>query len=159
MKNRSFHRVLLAATALVAVGTLANAQDRAKVGALRCDVSGGLGFIITSTREMECVFKSANGFTERYWGKVQKFGLNIGAATDGVLAWDVYAPSSGPRRGALTGDYAGVAASATAGPGVGANALVGGSDRSFTLQPLSLQVQAGLELSAGVESLALRPVE
>jgi hypothetical protein len=159
MKIRSFRRVLLAATALLAASTLANAQDRAKVGALRCDVSGGLGFIITSTREMECIFTSANGFTERYWGKVQKFGLDIGATTDGVLGWDVYSPTVGPRRGALAGDYAGVAASATAGPGVGANALVGGSDRSFTLQPLSIQVQAGLELSAGVESLALRPVE
>ena len=34
------------------------------------------------------------------------------------------------------------------GGGVGANALVGGSDRSFALQPLSIQVQTGLDLAA-----------
>lgn len=127
-----------------------------KVGSLRCEVSGGLGLIIASTKEMECVFTSARGRREHYYGKIQKFGLDIGATTRGVLAWDVFAPTAGPPRGALAGDYAGVGASATAGVGAGANALIGGSDRSFTLQPLSIQVQSGLNLSAGVASLTLR---
>ena len=145
-----------AAAALVAVATPALAQDHPKIGRLRCEVSGGLGLIITSTKEMECVFTSARGRREHYFGKIQKFGLDIGATTRGVLAWDVFSATEGPRRGALAGDYAGVAASATAGVGAGANALVGGSDRAFTLQPLSVQVQGGLNLSAGVASLTLR---
>jgi hypothetical protein len=85
--------------------------------------------------------------------------LDVGAATDGVLGWTVLAPTTGPRRGALAGDYAGLGASATVGAGVGANALIGGSDKATVLQPLSLQVQGGLELSAGVESLTLHVVE
>ena len=145
-----------ATAALIAVATPALAQQGVKVGSLRCEVSGGLGLIIASTKEMECVFTSARGRREHYYGKIQKFGLDIGATTKGVLAWDVFAPTEGPRRGALAGDYVGVAASATAGVGAGANALIGGSDRSITLQPLSIQVQGGLDLSAGVASLTLR---
>ena len=42
--------------------------------------------------------------------------------------------------------------------GVGANALIGGSDKSIVLQPLSVQSQQGLNIAAGVASLQLRAV-
>jgi hypothetical protein len=148
--------VAVAAVAVAAATAPAFAQGHVKIGGLRCEVSGGLGLIITSTKEMECVFTSADGHSEHYFGKIQKFGIDIGATTEGVLAWDVFSTVAGPRRGALSGEYGGVAASATVGAGAGANALVGGSDRSFTLQPLSIQFQGGLNLSAGVASLTLR---
>jgi hypothetical protein len=144
-------------TAAVAVVQPASAQSNVKVGALRCEVSGGLGLIITSSKEMECRFNSARGYSEHYYGTIRKFGLDIGSTNQGTLAWDVYAPTAGPRRHALAGDYAGVGAGATVGAGVGANALVGGDSRAFTLQPLSIQTQTGLDLSAGVASLTLRP--
>jgi hypothetical protein len=105
---------------------------------------------------MGCTFTSISGFTERYYGTIRKFGLDIGATNRGILAWDVLAPTSGPKRGALAGDYVGATASATVGVGVGANALVGGFNRSVTLQPLSIQAQTGLALAAGVASLTLR---
>jgi len=35
--------------------------------------------------------------------------------------------------------------------------LVGGSDRTIALQPLSVQGQAGLNVAAGVAELTLRP--
>jgi hypothetical protein len=152
-------RVILCAASLAVLTTsaqIAVAQQSVKVGALRCDVSGGLGLIITSSKEMQCVFTSARGHRDHYYGTVRKFGLDIGATDKGVLAWDVFAPSAGPKPGALAGDYAGVGASATVGAGVGANALVGGSGRSFTLQPLSVQAQTGLALAAGVAELTLR---
>ena len=40
--------------------------------------------------------------------------------------------------------------------GVGANALLGGSNKSIVLQPLSVQTQEGLNIAAGVASLQLR---
>jgi len=153
-------RAILCAASFAVLTTSAQtavAQQGVKVGALRCDVSGGLGLIITSSKDMNCVFTSASGQSEPYSGTIRKFGLAIGATDQGVLAWDVFAPSAGPEHGALAGDYAGVGASATVGAGVGANALVGGSGRSFTLQPLSIQAQTGLSLSAGVASMTLRP--
>jgi hypothetical protein len=41
------------------------------------------------------------------------------------------------------------------GLGVGANALVGGGPGSFTLQPVSVQVQTGLSVAAAVQTLTL----
>ena len=134
----------------------AAAQQNVKIGALRCEVSAGLGLIIASTREMRCTYHSAHGYREHYYGTIKKFGLDIGRTNRGVLAWDVLAPTMGTRRGALAGDYVGVSASATVGAGVGANALVGGFGRSITLQPLSVEAQTGLALAAGVASLRLR---
>ena len=148
--------IAIAITALSAVAQPALADANVKVGTLRCDVSAGLGLIITSSEEMSCVYTSTRGLSERYYGTIRKFGLDIGETGRGVLEWSVFAPTEGRRHGALTGDYAGVAASATVGAGVGANALVGGLDRSFTLQPLSVEVQSGLDLAAGVASMTLR---
>ena len=134
------------------------AQASVRVGVLRCDVSGGLGLIVTSSKDMSCVFRSSRGTSDRYFGTIRKFGLDIGRTQRGLLVWDVFSSTSGPQRGAMAGDYVGLAASATAGVGGGANALVGGSGRSFTLQPFSGQAQRGVSLAAGVASLTLRPV-
>jgi hypothetical protein len=144
-------------TAVIAAALPAVAQENVKIGALRCEVSGGLGLIIASSKEMECRFISAAGYSEHYYGAIRKFGLDIGATNQGTLGWDVFATTAGPRRHALAGDYIGVGASATVGAGVGANALVGGFGRSFTLQPLSIQTQTGLDLAGGVSSMTLRP--
>ena len=46
-------------------------------------------------------------------------------------------------------------AEATVGVGAGANLLVGGSEKTFTLQPLSVQAQSGLNVAAGVTSFQL----
>jgi Protein of unknown function (DUF992) len=153
-------RAILCAASLALLTTTAQtalAQQGLKVGRLRCNVSGGLGLIITSTKEMACTFTSIHGHHELYFGTIRKFGLDIGATDRGVLSWVVFAPTAGPKPGALAGDYVGLTASATVGAGVGANALVGGSDRSITLQPFSVQAQTGLALSGGVAALSLRP--
>ena len=145
----------LSIVGLLAFGAPAAQADDVKVGLLRCDVSAGLGLIIASSKTMTCVFHPARGHREYYSGTIGKFGLDIGATAAGVLAWDVFAPTAGPLRGALAGDYIGVDASATVGVGIGANALVGGFNRSIALQPLSIQTQTGLALAAGVASLTL----
>ena len=145
-----------ALVACVASAQMAAAQDNLKVGALRCEVSAGLGLIVTSSKEMRCTFRSSRGYTERYYGTIKKFGLDIGQTDKGVLAWGVFAPAKGPGRGALAGDYVGVTASATVGAGVGANALIGGFGNSITLQPVSVETQTGLALAAGVAQLTLR---
>jgi Protein of unknown function (DUF992) len=151
-------RAILCAASVAILTTSAQtavAQQGVEIGALTCEVSGGLGLIITSSKEMNCFFTSASG-REPYYGTIRKFGLDIGVTDQGILAWEVFAPSQGPKPGALAGDYAGVDASATIGAGVGGNALVGGSGRSITLQPLSVQAQTGLALAAGVAELTLR---
>jgi len=155
MKFRSL-MIAVAAAVLPMIAAPASADAAVKIGGLRCDVAGGLGLIITSSKEMRCFFSSTHGYHEWYYGTIRKFGLDLGATSRGVLAWAVFAPTAGPRRGALAGDYVGADASVTLGAGVGANALVGGFDRSFTLQPLSVETQTGVALAAGVAALSLR---
>src|SRR5579884_1580836 len=114
-----------------------------KIGVLNCHVGSGWGFVFGSSKDLKCHFSPNSGTGEHYRGTVSKFGADIGYTSGGVLIWDVVAPQTGIKRGALAGDYAGVSASATAGVGVGANVLVGGFDRSVTLQPVSVEGNKG----------------
>ena len=150
----------LAASALVtlcAVPQPASAQG-VRLGALSCDVSGGVGFVVTSKKALRCIYTpEGNGTMEPYIGSIEKFGLDIGATTRGQMIWVVYAPPRGSAPFALAGQYAGATAEASVGAGGGANALIGGSNRTITLQPVSIQAQEGLNLAGGVAALTLRP--
>jgi hypothetical protein len=148
-----------AALAAAALPTSAMAQraDGAKVGTLTCDISAGIGVIIASKKDVTCRFTPAQpGPSEVYVGTITKFGLDIGATSGGQMIWAVYAPTD-KAVAALAGHYVGASAEATVGAGVGANVLVGGSNRTITLQPLSVQGQTGLNVAAGVAGLTLRP--
>jgi hypothetical protein len=132
-------------------------SERVKAGTLTCDISGGIGLIITSHKDVTCMFTpSQSGPREVYVGGINKFGLDLGATAGGEMVWAVYAPTT-RRFGALAGNYSGATAEATVGAGLGANVLVGGSNRTVALQPLSVQEQAGLNVAAGVSELILRP--
>jgi hypothetical protein len=147
---------VVAAVALPAP-TMAQAPARTKVGTLICDISGGIGLIIASKKDVACMFTPAQpGPREVYTGSIKKFGLDVGATAGGEMIWAVFAPSN-RRFGALAGRYGGASAEATVGAGVGANVLVGGSNRTVTLQPVSVQGQTGLNLAVGVAGLELHP--
>ena len=146
--------VVAALTAFVASSALA--QSSVKVGTLTCDVSAGIGLLISQQQTMTCNFDPASGGPpDLYTGRIDKFGLALGAVQQGTMIWGVLAPATGFPHGALAGTYGGVGAEATAGAGLGANLLVGGTGRSFSLQPLSVQGQAGLNFAAGVTTLTL----
>lgn len=156
------HKLLSAVAAVAAVAIAlpipASSQaNRTKVGTLSCDISGGIGLIVTSKKDLTCMFTpSQPGPREVYVGSITKFGLDLGATAGGEMVWAVYAPTT-RKFGALAGNYGGATAEATVGAGLGANVLVGGSDRTVALQPVSVQGQAGLNVAAGVAELRLRP--
>ncbi len=133
----------------------AAAQSGVNIGTLTCNVSGGIGYIITSAKSMACTFSPAGGPPQHYSGVIRKFGLDIGVSGEAMMTWVVFAPGN-VSRGALQGSYAGASAEVSAGLGLGANALVGGFNGSIALQPLSIQGQTGLNVAAGVASLELR---
>jgi len=146
-----------AAMALAGALTTAPAQaQNVQAGSLVCDVSGGVGMIIASQREMACTFTNSRGELEVYVGQIRRFGLDIGATAGGQMVWAVFAPSGQFSRGALAGTYSGASAEATVVAGLGANVLLGGSNRSIALQPLSVQGQTGLNLAIGVADLQLQ---
>ncbi|HYW60250.1 MAG TPA: DUF992 domain-containing protein [Xanthobacteraceae bacterium] len=150
--------VLTAAMLVAALTGSAQAQERVQAGSLTCDVSAGIGLIIGSQRNVSCTFTpSSPGPIEYYTGTISKLGVDIGVTTGGVMVWAVWAPTSRPL-GALAGTYAGGAAEASVVAGVGANALIGGSNGTIALQPFSVQGQVGLNIAAGVAGLELHSV-
>ena len=153
----AFAALAVAAAVALHAPTMAQAPDRTRAGTLTCDISGGIGMIIASKKEVTCMFTPLGpGPREVYVGSITKFGLDVGATAGGEMVWQVLA-SSTRKFGALAGHYAGASGEATVGAGVGANVLVGGSDRTVTLQPLSVQGQVGLNLAVGVAGLDLQP--
>jgi hypothetical protein len=141
------------ALAALPIVTPAQAQY-VQAGMLVCDVSGGVGLIVTSQRQLACRFTNALGEPEVYGGVITRIGLDLGATAGGQLVWAVFAPSGANARGALAGGYGGASAEATLGVGLGANVLFG-SERSFVLQPVSVQGQLGLHVGAGIAGLEL----
>ena len=153
---------LAAAAAVAVVGALAWSapapaqQSGVKVGILTCNVSSGWGFVFGSTRDLRCNFSPSSGPSEHYTGRIKKFGVDIGYVTSAVIVWAVLAPTSTVAPGALAGDYVGVTAAASVGVGVGANVLVGGFNKSVTLQPLSIEGNEGLNVAAGIGAISLK---
>jgi len=146
------------AAGLAVQGTPAQAQSGVRVGTLNCNVASGWGFVIGSSRSLRCVFSGAGRAPEHYTGTISKFGVDIGYTKGGVLIWAVLAPTTNLAPGALAGNFAGATASATVGVGAGANVLIGGSNQSISLQPLSIEGNTGLNVAAGIGAITLRHV-
>jgi hypothetical protein len=127
-----------------------------KAGSLTCNVESGFGFLFGSSKSLKCTFAPNSGAGEHYTGTFTKYGVDIGYADNATLVWGVVAATSDLRPGALEGDYAGATAGATIVVGLGANVLVGGTGKSIALQPLSVQGNTGLNVTAGVGVIALK---
>jgi hypothetical protein len=152
-------RIIIASLlALAAFAAPASAREGVKTGVLDCDVSAGIGFILGSSKTVDCTFKGNGGRVEHYRGKIGKLGIDIGATGKASMAWIVFAPGK-INKGALEGTYTGASAQATVIAGLGANVLVGGFEKSINLQPLSVQGQTGLNVAAGLTSLTLNHVD
>ena len=153
--RKAFFAALAASTLILGAGTAP--AGGIKIGVLKCHADRGVGWVIGSSKKVDCVFSpSGGGRDEHYHGSIGKLGLDIGVTDETVLGWVVFAPGK-LKRGSLKGSYTGANAEATLGLGVGANVLVGGFKKSINLQPISLQAQTGLNVAAAVASLHLRP--
>jgi Protein of unknown function (DUF992) len=145
----------VAALLLAASLAPATAQSGVQVGVLECRGSGSISFVIGSVHELTCLFSGAES-VHPYHGIVQKVGLDLGVTDRSALRWAVFAPTRDIGPGDLAGNYGGVTAGAAVGVGGNANVMVGGSNSSIALQPLSMEGQTGLNLAVGVEALELR---
>jgi len=149
---------LLAAVvaALFASANGAAAQGRVAAGVLQCRAGPSTSFIVGSIRDFDCIFQPVDGPPQRYGATIQRVGVDLGWSADAVLVWNVFAPTIVVGPGALAGGYGGVSAGGAVVVGVGANALAGGLNNSFALQPVSVEGQTGLNAFAGISSLELR---
>jgi hypothetical protein len=150
-------RRIAAASVLFALASAVPAQAQIEAGTLSCRGTGGGSFVVGSVRRFSCAFRpSIGGPAQQYEATIRRAGLDIGFTNAERLGWAVFAPSQRIGPGDLAGNYGGVSAGASVGVGATANALAGGLNNSFALQPLSLEAQRGLNVSAGVAGLELQ---
>ena len=148
-----------AALALAFVPADPAGAQRVRAGVLTCDISPGLSFVIGSEKTVACNFApEPAGPQQVYSGSISKFGLDVGATGGGVMVCAVFTDSMAPPGpGFLAGDYFGASGQVTIAAGLGANALIGGSNNTVALQPLSVSTSVGLNFALGVAELRLRP--
>jgi hypothetical protein len=132
-----------------------------RIGYLDCSIGGGVGYVIGSAKEADCVFTSTMGgeALDHYTGAVRKMGVDLGFTTRSRLIWAVFAPTAGYHHGSLAGLYQGATAEATLGAGIGANVLIGGTSGSIHLQTVSVTGQLGLNVAATGTSVTLTPAQ
>jgi Protein of unknown function (DUF992) len=158
MVRNAFAAMTAMAVALTTVLAPADAQPRrVELGTLTCSMSSSIGLIVGSQKNVNCIFRGQPGEPEEaYTGTMTTVGLDIGFTSGGVIVWTVFADTS-RYGGMLAGRYVGATAEVSVAAGLGANVLVGGSNRTVALQPLSLQGQVGIDFAAGVGELNLHP--
>lgn len=146
-----------AAVALLSLGAGTARADGPGIatGTLTCHAPAGMSFVLGTSYAVDCAFMPAQGPAERYVGEVRRVGIDLGFRQSTTMVWAVIAGSDG-KPDTLAGSYAGISVGATPIVGAGANALIGGSNRTISLQPLSLELRTGLNVNVAIASLTLR---
>ena len=134
-------------------------QTWTQAGMLRCALNPSIGFVIFGHQSMECKFQPVSGPVQAYDGAINTVGIDLGISGGGRFAWAVFGSAGGMPNGALAGEYVGASGDIGLGVGVGANVLVGGSNCSVALQPVSLEGSMAVNAVAGLSQLKLRPAQ
>ena len=107
------HRLVLTMLAvimmLLAPASAQAPQSWTQVGALMCKVDPNVGFIFAGHQPMQCTYTPslAPAPPQYYDGAINTVGIDIGVSAGSVLAWGVFAPTTGLPQGALSGEYVG----------------------------------------------------
>jgi hypothetical protein len=151
-------RLLAVAAAVVAIfaASPANAQHFERVGTLDCRIAPNVSFVVGSYRTAGCTFYPLNSRrAHRYRADIGRIGLDLNISAGGNLIWAVHAHNRRLFPGDLRGTYTGASANIAVGLGVGGNVLLGGSNNTVALQPLSGEGNVGVGLSVGVGRIVL----
>ena len=128
------------------------------LGSLNCNVSGSVGLIFGSSKDLTCVFVTTTGQSETYTGSIKRFGIDIGFTKARHVLWNVYSLGTDRGPGALAGQFAGGQQSLTVGGSAGTTGLFGGRNNEIILQSLSLSDKdTGLNFADGVAEMSLQP--
>ena len=153
-------KILLASTIALVALTAAPlaAQAETTLGQLTCKSDGSTGYIIGSSENVICDFSPANSAApmEVYAGTLNTIGLDVGVTGQTIMTWSVLAESDKYEPSSLAGEYIGASADASVAAGVGVKVLTGGPNGGFSLQPLSVQAQEGLNAAIGVTKFTLK---
>lgn len=146
-----------AAAAAALAAPVAHAAEGNDVGMLTCKLTGVTNLIVYTDEKFDCVFAPKSGADFSYTGQIKSVGVDLSVTKDMTLVWAVITTTTeGNVADQLRGDYVGAGADVAVVAGVGLNALVGGSSRAITLQPISVSGTEGTGVSVGIESFTLR---
>ncbi len=151
---------ILAFAAIPAQQAFAGSTAGTKIGTLQCRTvpNTEVNLLIHSTVDVKCVFKSTAGEMEHYVGETGiGLGVNLSVKTNETIGYLVFASDFKKGEYKLAGKYIGGGGSATVGAGVGAQALIGGSNKSVSLQPIVLSTSEGFGATGGITYLYLQP--
>lgn len=147
--------------AILGAGYSPGVSADVELGILRCKSipESRVNLVIRSTVDIKCKLKYAGGAEESYKGETGiAVGLDLSFKSDEEFAFAVIAATGiKPGNHPLTGKYVGGKASASAGIGLGAAALIGGSRDSFGLNPLALETNRGAGIAGGIGFLYIEP--
>ncbi len=157
MSTKLAARFAAAASFAAFLFTAAAPAQAGEIGLLTCKSPATTGYILWSSTAYDCWFNSSvGGGKQHYTAVINRAGAEIGWSGNITLAWLVIAASGKVGQGTLDGGYIGASAGAAIGVGARANALVGGLPNSFTLQPVSVEGETGLNVRATVTGLWLQ---
>ncbi|POF32822.1 DUF992 domain-containing protein [Roseibium marinum] len=152
--------ILAAAAVAMTVSAVSAEVDGTKLGVLECEVEGGIGFLVGSSKKLQCTFTGQDDSTESYSGAINKIGLDFGITGKSYIKWVVFTPAGSEiGKFALSGSYGGVSTGLSLGIGLGANALVGGQEKNIGLQPFSVEGQTGLNVALAITTINLEPAQ
>jgi len=134
-----------------------NANSRIFIGSLTCNIAGGTGYLLGSSKSMDCVFLGKDGVSSaEYTGTINKVGVDIGYTKAVHTIWRVYSLGSGQAATALSGTYVGEQSSAAAGNQAGGNWLYGGPNAEIAMVASGIVKDAGYNLAMGVAEMSLK---
>jgi len=134
-----------------------NANSRIYIGSLTCNVGGSTGYVLGSSKPLDCVFLGKDGVsTAEYTGTIDKVGIDIGYTKAVHTIWRVY--SLGSNRGAtqLSGTYVGEQGTVAAGSQAGGNWIYGGPNAEIGMLASGVVKDAGYNLATGVAAMTIR---
>ncbi len=153
---------LLLVTQALAESEPKSEQNEAQLGTLNCvtDKEKGYSLLIRSMARVHCVLHITGGGSdglEHYRGETGiGFGIDLHFDRRTELGYSVITKHYEVGSYELAGKYYGGGGSATVGIGAGAQVLVGGSHKRFTLKP-AFTGSSGAGVAAGLTYLYLEP--
>jgi hypothetical protein len=134
-----------------------NANSRIYIGSLSCNVGGSTGYVLASSKTLDCVFLNKEGTeSAQYTGTIDKVGIDIGYTKAVHTIWRVYPLGNvrGPNN--LGGTYVGEQGTAAAGSQAGGNWIYGGPNAEVGMLASGIVKDAGYNLAAGVAAMTIK---
>jgi len=133
------------------------ADSGTQVGVLTCKMNGIKNLVVYTKEEFDCEYKPKKGEPHSYKGVIKEIGVNLSVTEDNTMVWGVIAPVEDlTSPDALKGTYVGGSGQVEIGAGAAANILVGGSGKTISLQPISVNGMKGFGAALDIAAFELK---